>query len=157
MNKTITLSVAALIISLTAVFGTAAYAQSNQSGNTSMAQKLSEKLGIEESKVQTAFDAVREDRHEEMEGKLMERLNQAVAEGKLTEAQKKLVIERHEALEEKHMSEREQVQSMTQEERRTFMQGRRDEMQQWAEKNGIDFENVMPQQGRQGGRGMHGR
>ncbi|QQS44221.1 hypothetical protein IPM65_01310 [Candidatus Roizmanbacteria bacterium] len=46
---------------------------------------------------------------------------------------------------------------MSREERREFMETRREEMQAWGESNGIDLQYLMGPQGGQGkGMGMHG-
>lgn len=157
MKNKIILPAAILLIAGAAFFGTTAYAQGNQNGQRDMVQELAQKLGLDESKVQTAFDEIRSEHQEEMQAQFTDRLNQAVSEGKLTEDQKNLIIQKHEELSSQRESERDQVQEMTREERRDFMQERRQEMQQWAEANGIDLQYLMgPEGGRGPGTGMHG-
>lgn len=157
MEKKIILPVAVLLITGAAFFGTAAYAQVNQNNQGNMAQELAQKLGIDEAKVQTAFDEIRNEHRQEMQAQFTERLNQAVAEGKLTEDQKNLILKKHEEMQAQRETEREQVQNMSREERREFMETRREEMQAWGESNGIDLQYLMGPQGGQGkGMGMHG-
>lgn len=155
MNKKLILPVAVLLIAGAAFYGTAAYAQGDQNGRGEMVQDLAEKLGIDESKVQTAFDTIRAEHQQEMQAKFTERLNQAVADGKLTQDQKNMILQKHEEMQAQRETEREQVQTMTQEERRAFMSERRDEMQQWGEANGIDMQYMMNQEGSRGP-GRHG-
>lgn len=154
MNKKLILPIAVLAIAGAALFGTSAYAQSSQNGYGNMTQKLAQKLGIEESKVQAAFDEIKVEHHKNMEQKLNERLDQAVEDGKLTQEQKALILAKHAELQQQRESEREQVQNMTPEERKAFMENRREEMAQWAEENGIEFQFYMgPMEGQ--GRVMH--
>ena len=157
MNKKIMLPVAVLLISGSALFGTSAYAQGIQNREGTMHQELAQKLGIDENKVQTAFDEIRREHQQEMQAQFTERLNQAVTDGRLTQDQKNLILQKHEELQTERQTEREQVQNMSREERREFMETRHEEMQAWGEANGIDLQYVMGQVGeRERGPGMHG-
>jgi len=151
------LPVAVLLISGAALFGTSAYAQGIQNREGTMHQELAQKLGIDENKVQTAFDEIRREHQQEMQAQFTERLNQAVTDGRLTQDQKNLILQKHEELQTERQTEREQVQNMSREERREFMETRHEEMQAWGEANGIDLQYVMGQVGeRERGPGMHG-
>jgi hypothetical protein len=62
-----------------------------------------------------------------MQSQYEERLNQAVTDGKITEDQKKLILEKHNQLQSQWDSESQQRQQ------------HREEMQTWAEQNNIDL------------------
>lgn len=150
------LPVTVLIIAGAALFGTAAYAQGSQNGQKNMVQTLAQKLGVDQQKVQTAFDEIRAEHQQEMQTQFTQRLNLAVTNGKISEEQKNLILKKHEEMQSQRESEREQVQNMTQEERRTFMESRREEMKKWADAQGIDMQYLMGPNGGQGTRGMNG-
>lgn len=157
MNKKIILPAAVLLIAGAVFSGTAAYAQGNQNGQGNMVQELAQKLGIDESKVQTAFDEIRTEHKNEMQAQFTERLNQAVTDGKLTEDQKNQIIEKHEELQTQRETDREKVENMTKKERKAYMESRREAMQKWAAAQGIDMQNLLgPAGGRGPGSGMHG-
>lgn len=63
------------------------------SGNP-FVEKLAQKLGLSQEKVQVAVEQIHEEQRAEMDKKLEERLNQAVKDGKITEDQKKALLEK---------------------------------------------------------------
>lgn len=99
---------------------------------------LSQKLGVSEDKVQKAFDEIHSDRRAEMESRYQDMLSQAVKDGKLTEAQKKLLIAKHNELFSQRETHFDELKNMTPQERKAKMQKRRDELENWAQQNDID-------------------
>ena len=75
-------------------------------------QDLAERLGISEDEVSTAVENVREERRTEMRARQEERLDEAVADGVITEEQRQMLLE--------HRAEME-----------TVREQRRAEMQEW--------------------------
>jgi hypothetical protein len=65
-------------------------------------------------------------------------LSQAVKDGKLTEAQKKLLIAKHNELFSQRETHFDELKNMTPQERKAKMQKRRDELENWAQQNDID-------------------
>ena len=119
-----------------------------------MVKELAVKLGVDESKVSAIFEEMHQEHQQEMEDLLNERLDAAVSQGKITDAQKASILEKHDALEKKHDANRESFQSMTPEQRRESRQADHDEMEAWAETQGIDLEYFMgPMGGHMGKRG----
>ena len=96
-------------------------------------QDLAERLGLSEDEVTTAMGDVRNERRVERRERQEARLEEAVADGVVTEEQKQMLLEHREEME----AEREQ---------------RRAEMQEWREQSGIDFE-VLREYGCRGGMG----
>ncbi len=132
----------ALIIALTGVtlFGVAGVgAQGATDPHSSLIQKFVQKFGLKEADVKAVFDEVKTEHHAQMRVRMEERLNQAVQEGKLTEAQKQAAISKFNELQTKHEENREQFKAMTPEERRQAMENRRQELETWAKQNGIDL------------------
>src|SRR3989344_1302234 len=62
---------------------------------------LSQKLGVEETKVKSALDSIRLENQKLMLQKIEENLNQAVKDGKITEAQKNLIVQKKAELQKK--------------------------------------------------------
>lgn len=157
MNKQQIIPAVVLTVIGASIMATASYAQTSESGRDTMVQKLAAKLGIEETHVQTAFEQIRTERQQEMQAQFEERLNKAVSEGKITGAQKALILQKHEEMKSQRETDRDQVKGKTREERKAFMESRREEMKSWADANGIDLSLIGgPQGGPNGGRGMRG-
>lgn len=90
-----------------------------------MVSTLAKKLGISEDKLNKAFESMRSDRQKEMQAAFEKRLDQAVKDGKITEAQKKLILEKHEELKKQNQ------------ENWQNRQNKRAELEKWASDNGI--------------------
>lgn len=119
-----------------------------------MVKKLSEKLGVDQAKVESVFEEMHEERQKEMENRLTEKLDEAIAQGDITSAQKASILAKHEELQSNHESSRESLQDMTPQERRDTRQAEHDELEKWAEEQGIDLEYFMgPMGGHMGGKG----
>lgn len=102
------------VLALTAtglVVGTAAGSVSAQGSTTNWIQTLAQKLGVSEDKVQSALTDMRSQKRAVMQSRLEERLTQAVADGKITEAQKQAILTRHKDMQTKREAERAEWQS----------------------------------------------
>lgn len=127
-------------------------------GVPSLIQRLIDRFDLNQDEVESVISEYKQERHQAMEQKHAELLDQAVSDGKITEEQKQELEEIHE----NWIAEKDTWTDLTPEERRSKAQSHRDEMQAWAEENGIDLSDIMPfGQGRGGhmkgmGRGMHG-
>lgn len=138
---------------LTTVLGLSVYsvkavdAQEDISTKTTFVQKLAQKLGLEETRVEGAVNEIRDERKAEMKTELENRLKQAVTDGKLTEAQKTSLL----AMLEKKRTElskmHEELEGLTPEERQSRkieLKATRDinPLQEWAENEGIDLSTL---------------
>ncbi len=85
----------------------------------SLITKIAQKFNLKESDVEAVFEAVRDERQEEMKSQRAEKLSQAVRDGVITEAQKQTLL----AKMEEHIGERRE---------------NREEMQNWYKSEGID-------------------
>jgi len=87
--------------------------------HASLVSRIAQKFNLKESDVEAVFDAVHDERVETMKAVREEKLNQAVKDGVITEAQKNALLLKMK----EHMEERAQ---------------NREEMQKWFSDNGID-------------------
>lgn len=111
-----------------------AYAQ--DSGNyPPVIQKLAEKFGVSADEVQSVFEEVRAEHQAEMLTNFEERLDNAVQEGKITAEQKQLILDKHEEMQAKMDA----LRDLDPEQAREQMKALHEQMQTWAEENGIDF------------------
>lgn len=148
-KKTIALAgVTTLAVGIVGLAGVAGLsvvsAQNNLEDYPPIIQNLAEKFGATPEEVQDVFKQTREERR-------ARHLEQLVEDGKITEDQKELIMKKQDELQAK----RDEIRNsqMTFDERRNAMQELHEEMQQWAEENGID----LPMSGRgrdMGNRGM---
>lgn len=99
-----------------------------------LAQDLSQKLGVDKDKVQTALDDVRKEHQEERKKEVSANLDQAVKDGVITADQKQKILD-HQA----------QMQ--------TARQKQRSDNEQWAKDNGIDMSKLKSYLGGFGHRG----
>ena len=110
-------------------------------------QKLVERFGLDAGEVREVFEEHREERQAEHQARFEERLNEAVAEGEITEAQKEAILAKKEEM----LQKREEWRNLSQEERHEAMNQHREEMKTWAEENGIDFKDFCAGFGGRGG------
>lgn len=132
------LTVGALIAGTNMVF-----AEDSSTNQQSLVQKLAARFSLNESDVQAVFDESRAEhqaaRQAEMKAQLETRLNQAVTDGKITAAQKQLILDKHQEMQEQREADRTAWLNKTPEERRTAMEKRRAELEAWASTQGIDI------------------
>ena len=88
-------------------------------------------------------------RQKDMQQRETDSLAKLVADGKITEAQKQLIIAEMTALKAKYNPENSK--SLTDEQRKTQMQAERDELAAWAKANNIDEKYLMFGRGFSGG------
>ncbi|PIR98169.1 MAG: hypothetical protein COT89_00440 [Candidatus Colwellbacteria bacterium CG10_big_fil_rev_8_21_14_0_10_42_22] len=113
--------------------------------------RFAEKFNLDQAEVQSFMQEIHEERMAEMQDRFGDRLDTAVENGNLTEAQKNLILEKHEEMRAERQANQENWQGLSPEERREQAQEHRAEMQQWAKDNGIDLPFFA---GPEGGRGF---
>ncbi|MDQ5944570.1 MAG: hypothetical protein QG658_639 [Patescibacteria group bacterium] len=139
-KKMIAAAIASLGIASVVGVGTVAAQEAN---STSLADRIATEFNLNKKDVQKVIDEDRDARHEEMQKKVEERLQEAVDAGKLTVEQKDKIIAKMEEVHEKREAQREEMQNMTRDERRAAMQAQREELQQWAKDNNIPTDYMM--------------
>lgn len=151
-----TLVVAGVIAAtgLTAVTGLrVASAQSSNSNGESLVDKIATTFSLNKDDVQKVFDQGRDERKAEMEAKMDEHLAAAVDDGSLTQDQ----VDKIKAKREELKTFMDSLKDKTNEERRTAMEAKRTELEQWAKDNNIPDEFVrFARLHGHGGRGFDG-
>lgn len=127
-----------------------AFAMGSNGNSSTLVQKIADKFHINTSDVQAVFDQERSERQAEMQVKFEERLTQLVKDGKITNAQKQLIIAKHKELQATRQANGSAWQNMSSEERRVQMQAEKQALDDWAKQNGIDHSYLF------GGMGMRG-
>ncbi|OGG09569.1 hypothetical protein A2154_01420 [Candidatus Gottesmanbacteria bacterium RBG_16_43_7] len=108
-------------------------------GDGTFVSSLAQKLGIEESRLQSALDQMRAEHQVQMQSRMEERLNQAVSDGKITETQQQLILTKHQEIQAERQNDTDNWQNLTPQERRSRMEQKRAELEKWASENGIDM------------------
>lgn len=111
-----------------------------QSNYSSVINKLSERFNLNKDDVVKVFEEVRSERQAIMLRDFEDRLNQAVNDGKITQDQKKMILERHNEMR-ATMNELKNK-NLSKEEFRQEMQKIHSEFRNWAEKNGININTL---------------
>ena len=111
--------------------------------NETLIQRLVQKFGLKTDDVRSVFDTVRDERQAQMQQKLIDKLDALVKEGKLTEAQKRLIISKHTELQAQREKDKDTLKDLTPEERRAKMQAQRTDLENWAQQNNIDIQYVL--------------
>jgi hypothetical protein len=103
-------------------------------------QKISDKFNLNVSDVQQVFDEEADEKRAERFAFFADRLDELVSEGKLTEAQKESILDKHEEMQDKM----EGLKDLSPEERKDKMRELHDEFKSWAEQEGIDLPLIGP-------------
>ncbi len=126
-----------------------AFNEQNRHGD--FAAVIAQKFGLDQSAVEETIEEFHQQemelRHQEMESRMEERLQRAVSERNLTETQMQAILEKHDEMYERMQELHEQ--DLSPEDMREMRADIREEVQTWAEEQGIDFEAFM-HMGRQG-------
>ncbi len=109
----------------------------NTDSHTSLIERLVSKFNLNKSDVEGTFNEHRAEKQAKMQERFTERLDKAVEEGKITEAQKSLILAKHEELRKEREASLEIWRGMTREERKASMEKRREELDAWRKANNI--------------------
>lgn len=156
MNKKLLIFALGLVllggVGFTAV---SADAQGGQGNHETIVQKLVERFGLNQEEVEEVFEDVREERRAEMQAQHEERLNALVEEGKITQEQKQVIIAKHKEMRQEKEENWQDWKNLTPEEKKAKWQEHKEEMQRWADENGIDLSLIggLAGRGPKGGRG----
>ena len=116
---------------------------SNKGGTFSgVIQALVDRFNLDPDEVQIVVDEYREDMHQQMTQTFEDRLNDAVDNGGITPEQKQLILEKHEQM----MSDKENFSNLSEEEQREMKLTYHEDLEAWAEENGINLRLIMPGQ-----------
>ena len=135
-KKIVIPAIALAILSLVGVLGVRSVRADENSTYPSIVQKLVERFNLNTEEVQQVFNEVREERQQEVQVRFEERLNQAVSEGKINQEQKEAIMAKKDEMK----ANRGEFKDLAPEERHQNRETHRQEMETWAEENGIDLD-----------------
>lgn len=151
LKKALLVTGAASTIGLSSVIGmgvasaatTSSTSTSDNGGMSSLIDKLATKFNLNKDDVQAVFDEDRTEHEAEQQKDFEAKLDQAVTDGKITSAQKTLILNK--------MSEMktymDSLKDKTDDERREAMKTKMDELKQWATDNNISMDYLRPMGG----------
>lgn len=113
----------ALILGIGAYSTGALAADTSPGRSTERSKALADKLGVDQSKVETAMEEIRSERQQQRKAEVSSKLDDAVNDGVITAEQKQKIIDK-------------------QAENQKQMGQKRTEMEQWYKDNGIDFDRI---------------
>ena len=116
----------------------------------SLVEKLASKFNLNKDEVKQVFEENRAERQAKHQAEFEKKLEQLVADGKITSEQKDKITAKFAELKQKRESEKDS--EATKEERKESFKKEREELKAWAEQNGIDLDLIKPE----GGPGGHG-
>lgn len=125
-KKLIIASVVLSVLLLAGVIGAGVVLAQSTNTNPPIIQKFAEKFNVSTDDVKEVFDEVREERRKEAQIRFEEQLNEAVKDGKITEEQKKVILEKQAEI----MKQQEEVFKL------------RQELKTWADENNIDLREI---------------
>lgn len=145
-KKTILTAAFVAVLGTGFLTGATAFAQDAKSDApmSSLVQKIADKFGLKEADVQAVFDQEKKEHQAKMQQKNEERLSQLVKDGKITDAQKQLILAKSKELVTNRQKNKEKMKNMTADELKATMQSERKALEDWASQNGIDPKYLMP-------------
>lgn len=120
---------------------------------SSLVQEIATKFGLKTADVQAVFDQNRSEMQAQRETNFEAKLTQDVTDGKITDAQKQLIISKRKELDASRQSKMESIKTMTEEQRKAARAAEKTALETWAKENNLDARYLMF--GGMGGRG-HG-
>jgi len=150
MNKKILIPALLVVVSGATIFGTSLVRAQDSStrGPSLLIQNLVEKFNLKEVDVEEVFTSTRNQERTQMQADFESRLTDAVSSGELTEAQKQLILQKHSELNDKQIQGTDEWFNLSPEERRAKADSQHQELEDWANSNGIDLKYFF--QGRAG-------
>lgn len=139
MNRKYILPLITLGIASMAILGaTGVQAQTPTPSKNNLTQKLAQKFSLKESYVQAVFNEEKTAHRAEMHQREEERLAALVNDGKITEAQKQLIINKINKLKGSKEADHQKMRDMSAADMKKVIQDKHAELEKWAKDNGID-------------------
>jgi competence protein ComGC len=143
VKKSLVAAAALASVGSAGVIGTqAVLAETNNSNSdpmSSLVDKLASKFNLNKSEVQKVFDEQRSAHEAERDAKVSERLQKLVDDGTITAEQKTKIEAKIKELKEEREANRDSMKDLSDEERKTKMDEKRTELENWAKENGVDL------------------
>lgn len=128
------------------VVATTAFAQTSNSQNAvpSLVSEIASKFNLNKSDVQGVFDQHRKEVMAKQETNYENYLANLVSQGKITEEQKQLILNKHNELITQMQNNKSNFKNLTPAQRMQQMQATRQDLQNWAKQNNIDIKYLHP-------------
>ena len=136
--------IAVAILSLGIIDVGLASAKDTNKPQSTLVQKIAEKFNLNQNEVQQVFDEVKNEHLAERKAVEENRLNQLVADGKITKDQKELIIKKHEELRADRESNRDSLKDLSKAQRQKEMDAKKSELEALANDNNIDISYLTP-------------
>lgn len=142
INKKVLASILGITLLGSTLFG-ANYVAAQDAATTtpSIVLRLAEKFNLNKDDVQKVFDEHRQENQKYMQQQLNNRLDQAVKDGKITQAQKDAILKKHSEMVNVKF-EKTNFKELNREERQKIGQEKRAEMEAWANEIGLDLSTL---------------
>ena len=138
--------------------GIASAATDTTTESSSLVDKLATKFGLKKADVQAVFDEERTARDAKRLQNITDKLAAGVKAGTITQAQSDKILAKVKDLQANRQAQHDKMESMTSDERKTAMDAKRTEIQQWIADNDIPAEFArLLHRGGHGGFGGHSR
>ena len=149
-NTAVPILVTAAVTGVILFGATAAHAQSSENQYPPIVQKLADRFGLNINDVKSFFEKNRQEHKAQMDTKFRTMLDTAVKDGKITDAQKQLILAKRSELEAGRKNNMDKIKSMTPEERRKEFQTQQENLKTWTSQNNIDLKYLFGRLGMRG-------
>ena len=141
MRKTLAAAGAAVVVGLVGATGVGlASAQSSSTSGNSLVDKIASTFNLNKADVQKVFDEDRADHEAQRAADIKTKLDAAVKDGKLTQAQEDALIAKFKEMKATMDANRDAMQNKTDAERKAAMDAQRTAFQKWLTDNNIPEE-----------------
>ena len=141
MNKKILIIPAAAIVMGGLLFTTSQVSASSKSfADHPMIGKIAERFGLDEGEVESFMQEQKELKQAKMQQKIIDMLDEAIANGDLTLEQKELILQKHQEMKDNQSLNKENWRDLSDEEKKVLKESvkvKHDEMKNWLDENGI--------------------
>jgi hypothetical protein len=121
------------------------------------ATRIAEHFNLNQDEVGEFILEMRQEKQAERKEQHQEHISSLIEQGVLTQAQADLLETYHQEMMAKKEANLEEWQNMSRDEKKAYMEEKRQEKQQWAEENGIDLSLLKPEKGFAEGKFRHRR
>jgi len=110
-----------------------------EAGQDSLVQRLVERFNLDETEVREFFTEHREERQEQRHQRAQERLDEAVENGTLTTDQRDALEEKHQEMQDLREANKDEWRELSADEKHELREQHHEQMEAWAEENGIEL------------------
>ena len=142
-NKIILPVVATVLVGAALFSAVPIFAQTTNTGQENLIQQIAQKFGLKTADVKAVFDQNKTDRQAKMQQTINTKLDQLVKDGKITQAQKDLIVAKQKELQAARAANAGNKTNLTAAQRKAAMATQKAALEKWAKDNGIDIQYLM--------------